>query len=117
MPRYEDGNGRVRWTRNCYVIELDPGACSDRRSSCLATMSRKHRPVYVGETALTPEERLEQHMSGVRSSRWVRNYNVRLRPDLAPAGEEFDTVEEARLAEKKLGARLAADGFCVYGAH
>jgi hypothetical protein len=113
MPKYLDGDGRERWTYVVYVIELDRTACSDRRAKCGGC---GRTPVYVGQTALSPEERFEQHRAGVRSSQWVRKYGKWIRRRLAPR-LEFATQPEALLAEAATGRRLAAKGFCVYGAH
>ena len=37
MPKYVDENGRSRWTRIVYVIELDKAACADKHSPCEGT--------------------------------------------------------------------------------
>ena len=38
--------------------------------------------LYVGESSLKPEKRFKQHISGYKSSRWVREYGVQLLPEL-----------------------------------
>src|SRR5207302_315636 len=56
-----------------YVIELAPAA--RRPGSALPA-------VYVGQSALDPEVRFSQHLTGYKSAGVVRRYGRRLRPDL-----------------------------------
>ena len=65
----------------------------------------------------TPEERFEQHKAGYRSSKWVRRFGVRLRPRLYRNYNPIATREEAIAIEKRLGEKLAARGYTVFGAH
>ena len=57
-----------------YVIELERSA------------GRRRDPripwVYVGSSARSPEERFAQHLRGYKSSRLVKRFALRLRPDL-----------------------------------
>lgn len=115
MPKYED-NGKERWTFVVYVIELDAEACADRRSDCDGTCDKT--PVYVGETAHGAEHRFAQHRDGDGSSRWVRNYGLRLRPDLAGSHGEVDSREASKAAEAEQAEALRQTGlYCVYGGH
>ena len=84
-----------------YVVELDrPG------TPC----------VYVGSSALRPEQRFRRHKAGgMTTSRHVRRDGVRLRPDLYAHLNPFDTREDARAAEQQLGSYLRARGFRVFG--
>ena len=68
MTRYEDATGKVWWTRQVYVIDLEPAACRHRKSPSLQV---PNRPVYVGGTALDPAERLQKHLVGIRRSKWT----------------------------------------------
>lgn len=99
--------------RRVYVIELDHSHLKDPGNGFL----------YVGETSKTPEERFQQHMTGARaenghniSSRWVRKYGKRLRPDLAPTGF-FLTTSESETAEANCRIALEQAGYIVKGAH
>ena len=94
-----------------YVIELDESL--SRKRDCLG--ADRGPPVYVGQSALTPEARFEQHRAGHRASRDVRAHGVRLRPDLAEGWGPYDSRREAEAAEAALAEHLRADGLCVFG--
>ena len=93
------------YPRRAYVIELE---VPRHESSCGC--------VYVGESYLPAEVRLEQHRDGVHSSADVRRFGVMTRPDLyemlPPVPPRF-----ARPLESALGRVLRECGFCVHGAH
>lgn len=120
MPLNVDENGRERWTRIVYVIELDPEACSRRSSPCKGTRCGR-LPVYVGETAVTAGERFEQHKRGYRAGNVVERFGLRVRPRLAGGFGEMTTQAESREAEAELARRLRKRGdgkrYCVYGGH
>jgi predicted GIY-YIG superfamily endonuclease len=115
MPEYVDENGNRSWTHIVYVVELKPAACAEAGSPCGGTKCGRV-PVYVGQTAKTAQERLEQHKRGDHASKWVKLYWLHLRPRLAYPKTEM-TRAEALVAERELGKRLQKKGFCVYGAH
>ena len=74
--------------------------------------------VYVGQSYLSPEERLKKHRSGVRSSRHVRNAkNPKLRPDLYQHLPKFESREAALGAEEHHAKYLEGQGFTVEGGH
>src|SRR5436190_16065804 len=106
MSHLGDERSRSAPTYNVYVIELDPSLRTGEKPA-----------VYVGETTRTPEERFEQHKAGYRSSKWVRKFGVRLRPRLYRSYNPIATREEAIAIEKRLGEKLAARGYTVFGAH
>lgn len=95
---------RARWG---YVIELHE-AVGERLSGSPAW-------VYVGETALTPEERFAQHLEGYKASRWVRRFGVRLRPDLYLDQPVLRTALESTAYEAWLFAWLVASGYPAKG--
>ena len=109
MPKYVDEDGRIRWTRIVYVIELKMEACADRGSPCGGARCGRI-PVYVGQTCLTAGDRFAQHQEGVRASRFVRRYGIRLRPRLAGAFGEMATSRESEAAERELMRRLRNRG-------
>ena len=95
------------WHR-VYVILLDDEA------RCPGSGTRGH--VYVGETALTREERFANHKEGgVTASRVVTNHGVRLMPDLYKHIKAFRSREEAEVEEKKLREELLKAGWRVCG--
>lgn len=87
-----------------YVFELD----SAKYPSVTGTV------VYVGETSLTVEERLENHLAGKKSSAHVERAFVRRREDLE-VDEVYPSRVHATVAETALGRALQARGFVVAG--
>ena len=71
---------------------------------------------YVGMTGLTPEERFQNHKSGIKAARVVKKFGVRLVPKLYahlnPMPYEKATRMEVMLAES-----LRKRGYTVYGGH
>lgn len=94
-----------------YIIELDEAL--SRRRDCVGAAGGP--PVYVGQSALTPEARFEQHKAGYRASRDVRAHGVRLRPDLFEGWGPYGSRREAEAAEAELAEDLRARGHCVFG--
>ena len=117
MPRHERRDGTHYWTRVAYVIELDPSACDQKGSPCGGGCGKT--PVYVGETALTPDERFEQHLNGNHASRWVKRYGLHLGPYLSGGYGEMATQDASLAAEAEQARRLAnrrgGTKYCVYG--
>lgn len=94
-----------------YEIELGQSICEQR--GCRTAKP----PVYVGQTADTPEERFAEHQRGYRAARVVKKHGIRLRPRLYRNYGPYSTREEAEAAEARLAARLERRGFCVFGGH
>lgn len=99
-----NGNRNV-WS--LYVIELRPDAQSlDLRPA-----------VYVGQTSKSIDARFQEHLAGGwenRSSRVVAKRGIRLIPELIPR-QKYYTQGDAEAAETRLGKRLEAKGYRVYG--
>lgn len=89
-----------------YVIELT-SAAGRRRDPRIPW-------VYVGSSARDPEIRFRQHQRGYRSSRRVRRFALRLRPDLYDDLEPFASSVAARRAEKRRARELATAGFVAH---
>src|SRR6476469_5635121 len=102
MPIGIDDQGRKRWTRIVYVIDLKPEACEDRKAPCGGDCPRK--PIYVGESAYDAAERFERHKTRKGGSRWVRLYGWRVNESLASSLGEFATTTESEAAEQALAA-------------
>jgi len=89
-----------------YVIQLSREAVAEP-----CTLA----PVYVGQTAHTPEHRFAQHKSGGRlSASRAHAFGVRLRPDLTSGIGPFATREEAEHAERALAHALERQGRRVF---
>jgi hypothetical protein len=113
MPRGARTDGSAPRTYCVYVIELDAEVCAERSFWCKGRRCGR-TPVYVGQTALTPEERFANHLAGRRASRRVRRHGRRLRSDLM-LSRELATRSEAESAEAALAEQLADAGYCVSG--
>ena len=98
-----------------YVIELRPEAMEKKALAGKNADRREDKPcLYVEQTAKTPEARFAQHLAGVKSSRIVREYGVRLRPRLYANVGPFETRAESERAEARLAERLRRRGFAVW---
>ena len=98
-----------------YVIELRPEAIERKKVAGANPERREDKPcLYVGQTARTPEERFAQHLDGVKSSRIVKEYGVRLRPRLYANVGPFETRADSERAETKLAEKLRRRGFAVW---
>jgi hypothetical protein len=71
--------------------------------------------VYVGMTGLDPDLRFDRHMACVQSNRFVREFGLRLLPQLY---EVFNPMpyEAAREMEVELGIGLREAGYGVWQA-
>jgi hypothetical protein len=89
-----------------YIIELS--------RDCLRTPCA-FAPLYVGQTAHTPEQRFDQHKAGgkLAASKAYR-YGIRLRLDLMKGIGPFSTRNEAEAAEKAVAAALEQRGHRVF---
>ena len=98
-----------------YVIELRREVLGEARFAARNPDHRDDKPcVYVGQTARTPEERLEQHRAGHKSNRYARRYGLRLRDKLTANRGPFGTREEALAAESALADSLRRRGYAVW---
>lgn len=71
---------------------------------------------YVGMTGLTPEQRFENHKSGVKAAGVVRRYGERLVPKLYAHLNPMP-YEKAKAMETILADSLRKRGYVVYGGH
>jgi len=99
-----------------YVIELNDAVRNDKKFLVKNPEMKGEKPcVYVGSTGRDPETRFAQHLKGYRSSKYVKKYGERLRPDLVPNYENgFKNSREAEAAEARLAARLRKRGHGVW---
>ena len=98
-----------------YVIELDDD-CRWCRNRPTALPSRC---VYVGESYYPPEERLQQHLAGIRPGKPFKMgcSEARLRPELYSHIPPVHDEAEARRLEDELGKTLRSQGYAVAGGH
>ncbi|MGE5244958.1 MAG: hypothetical protein ACM3SQ_12085 [Betaproteobacteria bacterium] len=71
---------------------------------------------YVGMTGLTPEERFENHKSGIKAARVVRRFGERLVPRLYAHLNPM-SYEKAQRMEAALADSLRKRGYLVFGGH
>jgi hypothetical protein len=75
--------------------------------------------LYVGETSIEPEERIEQHRTAARNSRGplfsrrAYRYFVRPRPDLYERIPPVHSRKESQVREALVASTLSAQGFSV----
>ena len=108
-------SARKPYRYRVYVIELDNTAHHHKTF-------RKHNPTvspdtpcfYVGQTALSPKTRFENHQKGHKSCRLVKKYGKRLRPDLYRHYRSFKKREQAERCERILTEKLQNQGFAAY---
>jgi len=71
--------------------------------------------VYVGMTGITPDERFDKHKAGIKSNRFVREYGLRLLPELYAVYNPMP-YEAARDMEVELAIGLQEEGYGVWQA-
>ncbi len=69
--------------------------------------------VYVGMTGLAPDERFDKHKAGIKANRFVREYGVRLLPELYEAYNPMP-YRGAQEMEVELGIALREEGYGVW---
>jgi len=93
-------------TYSIYIVEL---------SRACTTQPCALAPLYVGQTAHTPEHRFAQHKAGGRlAAGKPHKYGIKLRLDLMKGIGPFSTRKEAEAAEKAVAAALERRGHRVY---
>jgi len=96
----------VRRTYCIYIIEL---ARTFVKEPCALA------PVYVGQTAHTPEYRFAQHRAGGKLAAGKPcRFGVRLRYDLMKGIGPFSTRKEAEAAERAVAEALQRRGHRVF---
>ena len=101
-------------THNIYVIELDKQVLEKKKF-------RESNPdyvdgnpcVYIGMTSNAPEERFDQHKSGYRSSRIVKQFGIRLKPRQYQSLNPMSRNEAAEMEFEK-ARRLRKKGWGVW---
>ncbi|MBW8077867.1 MAG: hypothetical protein GJU76_07300 [Gallionella sp.] len=101
---------------NVYVIELSKDVLLEGKFKRCNPNYRSGKPcVYVGMTGLDPDLRFDKHKAGIQSNRYVKQYGLRLLPDLY---EGFNPMSYAEAVEKEIeiGIDLRSAGLGVWQA-
>jgi hypothetical protein len=102
---------------NVYVVLLDAAVGRLRK---VRTENPKRDPkkpcVYVGMTGLAPEERFANHKAGIKAVAVVKNYGLRLLPELYRHLNPMPFAAAAQM-EKYLAEDLRRAGYTATGGH
>lgn len=99
-----------------YVVELSKDVIYEAKFKKANPDYEYGRPcVYVGMTGLDPDIRFDKHKAGIQSNRFVREYGLRLMPELY---EMYNPMpyEGAREMEVELAIGLREAGYGVWQA-
>src|SRR5689334_4154483 len=100
-----------------YVVLLDRVVGGMRKVQRQNPGSDPKKPcVYVGMSGLKPDQRFNNHKSGIKAASIVKRYGIRLLPELY---EHLNPMpfEAAVQMEKDLAEDLRRVGFTVTGGH
>jgi hypothetical protein len=93
-------------TYSIYIVELSR-ACTTRPCALA--------PLYVGQTAHSPDHRFAQHkVGGKLAAKKVYRFGLKLRLDLMKGIGPFSTRKESEAAEKAVAAALEKRGHLVF---
>ena len=99
-----------------YVIELSKDVLYESKFKRYNPDYMPGMPcVYVGMTGLEPDVRFDKHKAGIQSNRYVKQYGLRLRPDLYEVYNPMP-YDGARDMEVELGIALRESGYGVWQA-
>ncbi|MBE2262482.1 MAG: hypothetical protein IAE92_07055 [Burkholderiaceae bacterium] len=99
-----------------YVVELSTDVLYSPRFLRGNPGYVKGKPcVYVGMTGLDPDVRFDKHKAGIQSNRFVKEFGLRLLPELYELYNPL-TYDEARSLEVELGIDLRESGYGVWQA-
>ncbi|MBV9008787.1 MAG: hypothetical protein JO354_06425 [Verrucomicrobia bacterium] len=100
---------------NVYVVLLSDEVLRDRALLRLNPKRDASKPcVYVGMTGLSTDDRFANHKKGYKSARVVREYGIRLLPELFAHLNPMP-FEAAAQMEKDLAEDLRDEGYTVAG--
>jgi len=105
-----------RHHHHVYVVELSDRVWNEpsfRRANPDYQLGKPF--VYVGMTGLDPDLRFDKHKADIQANRFVRDYGLRLRPELYEVYNPMP-YEAAREMEVELGIALREAGFGVWQA-
>jgi len=102
-----------RTHHNVYVVELDREVLTDKRFKVANPNMDEMVPVYVGMTGVTPIQRYANHKKGYKASRYVKNFGLRLLPELYEHLNPM-SYEQAAKMEETLAVELRGKGHPVW---
>ena len=106
MRKRRASNRAASLAYSVYIIELSRDCTTER---CALA------PLYVGQTAHTPEHRFGQHKAGGKlAASKAHRYGVRLRYDLMAAIAPCATRKDAERLEKAVAEALERRGHRVF---
>ena len=99
-----------------YVVELDDRVWNvGRFRRCNPDYRMGMTVVYVGMTGLDPDLRFDKHKAGIQANVFVRDYGVRLLPDLYTVYNPMPYRAAVEM-EVELGIALREKGYGVWQA-
>ena len=99
-----------------YVVELAQDVLYETRFRKSNPDYVQGKPcVYVGMTGLDPDVRFDKHKAGIQANRYVRDYGLRLLPELYACYNPMP-YEGAREMEVELAIGLREQGYGVWQA-
>ena len=97
-----------------YVVELDDRVWNQRRFREANPGCDVGKPfLYVGMTGLDPDLRFDRHKAGVQSNRFVRDFGLRLLPQLYAVYNPMPYHGACEM-EVELGIALREQGYGVW---
>ena len=99
-----------------YVVELDPAILARKKFRDANPRYVTGKPcVYVGMTGLDPDVRFDKHKAGIQSNRFVKQFGLRLLPDLYELYNPM-AYDAARDLEVELAIDFREAGYGVWQA-
>jgi hypothetical protein len=99
-----------------YVIELSKDVLCEARFRKANPAYIAGKPcVYVGMTGLDPDVRFDKHKAGIQSNRFVREFGLRLLPELYELYGPL-SYDDARALEVELAIDFREGGYGVWQA-
>jgi hypothetical protein len=106
----------ARHHHHVYVVELSDRVWNEAGFRKANPDWQPGKPfVYVGMTGLNPDLRFDRHKAGVQANRYVRQYGLRLLPQLYEVYNPMP-YEAAREMEVELAIGLREAGYGVWQA-
>ena len=109
-------SGRSVYRYSVYVVELSASVWNEPRFRKANPGYVPGKPfVYVGMTGLDPDIRFDKHKAGIQANRFVRDFGLRLVPELYAAFNPMP-YDGARDMEVELAIGLREAGYGVWQA-